>query len=293
VLKWLAFFYICIVKLNSTISFILLILIASCNSNTDTSKVIAKVYDKELHLNDVSYLFNNLNLTPEDSTLKINDFINTWIEEQILIHDATLSNTIDIKAIEQKAEHYKNTLIIHQLENEYIAKNLDTTISQASFESYYSKHKNDFQLNGYLVKVLYVKVPIDAPQLNELNKWYKLNKPDDISRINDYSKLYATNFYYDENNWIYFDDLTKEIPLKEFNKDRFITRKSKKRIEENNYIYYINVIDYKLKNSLSPIEFEKDNLKQRILNIRIKELREAFKNNNITKAKHEKSVKIY
>ena len=92
---------------------------------------------------------------------------------------------------------------------------------------------------------------------------------------------------------MYFDELTKEIPLKDINKDKFITRKSKIRLDENGFYYFLNVIDYKLKNTISPLEFEKDNIRQRILNIRIKELREELKKDNIQKAYNEKSVEIY
>ena len=100
----------------------------------------------------------------------------------------------------------------------------------------------------------------------------------DISEIETYAQLYASNFYYDDENWMYFDDLTKEIPLNNINKDKFITQKSKIKMDENGYFYFLNVIDYKLKNTISPLEFERDNIKQRILNIRIKDLRKTLKN---------------
>ena len=42
----------------------------------------------------------------------------------------------------------------------------------------------------------------------------------DLSKVNTYAKLYAENFYFDDEQWIYFNDLTKDIPLKEYNKDK-------------------------------------------------------------------------
>jgi hypothetical protein len=273
------------------IIFIALFFISSCKNETK-GKVIAKVYENELHTSDITFLFEGKNLSISDSAKISKNYIDRWVDEQILLHQSN-GIDLDMSLINDKTNHYKNILIINQLENNYINTHLDTMVSQNEYITYYKDHKDDFQLNDYLVKILYVKVPVDAPEINKLEKWYKLNQSSDIKEIENYAKLYASNFYYDTLNWIYFDDLTKEIPLIDFNKDRFITRKSKIIIDENDYFYFLNVIDYKLKNTTSPLEFEKHNIKQRILNTRVKALKEEFKKQNIEKAYNEKAVKIY
>ena len=272
---------------------ILIFVSHSCKSNSDTDIIVAKVYDTELHYSAFSYLFENKKLTEADSTVVANEYINNWIEQQILIHQAKGNSKIYLTEVEDKAVKYKNSLIIHQYENIYIENNLDTSITENEIIIYYKDHQNDFQLNDYLVKVLYLKIPIDAPDINKIDRWYKLYNKKDSIEVDNYAKTYASNYYFDDENWMYFDDITKEIPLKNINKDKFITRKSKIRLDENNFYYFLNVIDYKLKNTVSPLEFEKENIKQRILNIRIKELREKFKKDNIQKAYDEKSVNIY
>ncbi len=271
---------------------ILILITTTACSNQQKGEVIAQVYDKELRTTDIDFLFKNKNLSIDDSIKLTKNYVDNWVEEQILLHQSTLQN-IDLDAINDKANHYKNILIINQLENNYVNSHLDTTITEDEYVMYYKNHKDDFQLNDYLVKILYIKVPIDAPNINQLEKWYKLYSDTDIDDIRKYANLYATNFYYDKDNWIYFDDITKEIPLTDFNKDRFITRKSKTIIDENDYFYFLNVIDYKLKNTTSPLEFEKNNIKQRIINTRVKHLKEKFRQQNIEKAYNEKAVKLY
>lgn len=270
----------------------MVILFFSACKNESNNTVIAKVYDKELHASDIQFLFKDKKLSVSDSSIMAKDYIDRWVEEQILLHQSK-DSIIDMSLINDKTNHYKNILIINQLENNYINTNLDTTVTQNEYVIYYKNHKDDFQLNDYLVKILYVKVPVDAPNLEQLKKWYKLKQDSDIKEIENYAKLYASNFYYDTINWIYFEDLTKEIPLVDFNKDRFITRKSKTIIDENDYFYFLNVLDYKLKNTTSPLEFEKHNIKQRILNTRIKALKGEYKKQNIEKAYNEKAVEIY
>jgi len=200
---------------------------------------------------------------------------------------------MDFYAIDRRIEEFRNDLLIHQLENQRIETELDTNVSSTEIESYYKEHQADFQLNDYLVKVLYLKIPLDAPDIDKIGGAYKLRKDEDIETIDEYAKIYASNFYYDLDSWIYFDDILKEIPLHDINKDRFILKRSKIRFEESGFYYFLNIVDYKLKNSTSPISFERENIKARIINLRIKDLREKIKNDIIKNAYENGNVTIY
>ena len=180
-----------------------------------------------------------------------------------------------------------------QLEHKLVNEKLDTVVSDDEIQKYYNAHQADFQLNDYLVKVLYLKIPVDAPDIDKIGMYYKLYKETDIEEIDVYAKIYATNYYYDEQHWIYFDDLLKEVPLQDINKDRFIMKRSKTRFEEGGYYYFLNVLDYKLKNSTSPLSFERENIKERIINIRVKELRNEIKQEIISKAYDNNAIKRY
>ena len=81
--------------------------------------------------------------------------------------------------------------------------------------------------------------------------------------------------------------------MQDINKDRFILKRSKTRFEENGFYYFLNIIDYKLKNTISPLNFERNNIKERILNMRIKELRESIKNDIIENAYENNSVEVF
>jgi hypothetical protein len=53
-----------------------------------------------------------------------------------------------------------------------------------------------------------------------------------------------------------------------------VTAKTKKIFESNGYFYFINVLDFRLKNTPSPFSYEKDRIKTRIILNRKLELRE-------------------
>ncbi len=268
------------------------LLIVACKQNKEDVKIVS-VYDKTLTQRELNTAYIKVKDKYKDSLSFANDFINNWINQNILVHQAEIETIPEKDDIERKTNEYRNNLLIHYHQNKIISEKLDTVVSFEELKSYYNKHQNDFQLKDYLVKVMYIKVAEDAPDIEKLSKWYKLSSEKDLSDLVQYAGLYASNFYYDLDNWIYFNDITKEIPLNDIDKNRFITRKSELKINEDGYYYFINILDYKLKNALSPIEFEKNNIKQRIINNRILILRENIKNQLIQKAKNENKIKYY
>ncbi len=265
----------------------------ACNQQQDNSRLLAKVGDKELHLAEIDYLFQGKLLNNDDSTVIISKYVNRWVNEQLMVQAAEDNENINLETIERKTADFKNDLLIHALLNQEVKNRLDTTVAEAEMKAYYKAHQNDFQLNDYLVKVLYLKIPLDAPDIEEVGTAYRLNKQTDLETIETYAKMYASNFYYDIESWIYFDDLLKEIPLQDINKDRFILKRSKIRFEENGFYYFLNIVDYKLKNSTSPLSFERKNIKARIINERIKALRTEIQQDLINKGYEQNEVTIY
>lgn len=269
--------------------FLVLIGLIACGKNEDKGALVAAVDDEKLYTSDLYFL----NYSREDSAEIVSAYVDQWVNEKILVNAALSAEEIDQYSIDRKVENYRNDLLIHEIENLRIEKELDTVVDMEEIETYYQKHKNDFQLNDYLVKVLYLKVPLDAPDIEKIGGLYKLKAEGDLKEVEIYAKMYASNFYYDIESWIYFDDLLKEIPLHDINKDSFILKRSKIRFEENGFYYFLNIVDYKLKNSISPLSFERENIKARILNQRIKTLRETVKNDIIKKAYEDGNVKLY
>lgn len=267
----------------------ILLFFVSCKTDDHLGEPVARVGDATLYSSDLLFLTYNR----QDSIDVVEQYINNWIERQALIQEAQTNKSIDQLAIDRKVDQFKGDLYIHELENLRIEETLNKEVTDKDIEAYYAAHKDDFQLNDYLVKVLYLKIPLDAPDIESIGSAYKLRNPNDLEKIDNYAKSYASNFYYDIESWIYFDDLLKEIPLHDINKDRFILKRSKIRFEENGFYYFLNIVDYKLKNTISPLSFERENIRERIINKRIKAQRESIKEEIIKKAYEDRKIERY
>ena len=254
--------------------------LTTCGSEEYKGEVIAQVGETALFEDDI----RGLSWNAGDSARVVGKYIEEWVAQEALLQAAEKDENINAAEIDHKVEDFRSDLYIHQLLKHRVETALDTVVAENEVQAYYEEHKADFQLNDYLVKVLYLKVPLDAPEVDKVAATYKLQRESDQETVETFAKMYASNFYYDVDNWIYFDDILKEIPLHDINKDRFILKRSKIRFEENGFYYFLNIIDYKLKNGISPLNFERNNIKTRILNMRMKDLREKIENEIIQSA---------
>ncbi len=96
----------------------------------------------------------------------------------------------------------------------------------------------------------------------------KGDDPDNQQKLFDLCSKYAVNFFIDSDVWLYFNDILKEVPLETYDQRAFL--KSNRNIEakDDNFIYLIKIIDFKLKESTSPLSFERENIKSIIVNKR-------------------------
>lgn len=266
-------------------------LLNSCNGeNKGDLTPLAKVYDKELYYDDVKYLFDE-NMTSDDSALLMKNVIDQWVNKQILLSNA--ENEIDnTSKVDLKVKEFKNDLLIHEMYSQLVQQNVDTSVSETELLKYYKEHKEEFLLKDYLVKVLYLKVPADIPDISKLDRAYRLKDEGDVEFIKTIAQQYALNFYYDTDSWIYFEELTKEIPLRNYNTENLILNKTQIKVSDENVIYYLNIIDSRLKDALSPFEFEKENIRKRIFNKRILNFKKHLEDSLIKKAYDENKVNI-
>lgn len=60
---------------------------------------------------------------------------------------------------------------------------------------------------------MYLKIANALPEIKGIKKEFMLKNDKDIDQIKNFVNLYASNFYFEQNKWILFENLVKEIPL--------------------------------------------------------------------------------
>ena len=265
--------------MKKTVIFIFLfILILSCeekNSELPLARVNDVFLKKSDFISDIP-----LNLPVKDSSIFVNNYIHDWLTNHLIVNKANEMIPSKVKDVEKKMNKYKMSLISYEFEQFYINKRLDTNISTFEIVDYYNNHLDDFVLNDYVVKCLYIKIPKKAKYLKELKRNYLLKNEKMIDKVMSIAQKEAFTFYYNPDSWIYFEDLLKKIPaLEKYSKINFIKNKKKVILEIEKDIYLINVYDFLIKDGTSPLSFETQKIKSILLNKRANNLRKELRKN--------------
>ncbi|MFT6983483.1 MAG: hypothetical protein ACJAUD_002261 [Crocinitomicaceae bacterium] len=260
---------------------------------SEEDKVIARVGESELTESDAYVLMKHRGYDSKDKE-QYREFINEWCESEIFNQELKVIAPEKWKLIQLRSQMYQGDLSKFYLEEIKINKSLDTIVSLEETQAYYDSHKDEFILNDYIVKALYLKIPKDLDfKKEEVHLNYLLKNDKDLAEINSYAKLYAENYYFDDSVWIYFDKITEDIPLTKYNIDNIVLNRTKTYFSDEEHWYFLNIIDYRLKDEAPPLDFLKDQIHGIIVSKRLNDLREKNEANLIKELKKKHEVTIY
>lgn len=271
--------------------------IASCRESEETAdvnkgRVVATVYGYSLYESDLVEAVP-AGLTAEDSARRAESFINSWVREMLLLSKAQSNLPGQDKEMEKKLEAYRNSLIIYAYETELVHQKLDTVVTEEEIAKYYEEHAADFQLRDNIVRVIYVKVDNKAPNLPKVKNWVKSEKPADREELDKYCRQFATNYYLEDQSWLLFDDLLKEVPIQTYNRELFLQNNRFVEVADSSSTYFLNIKGFMTRNSQSPLAFEKENIRNIIINKRKLELIDRMHDDLYKEAVNNNSIKIY
>lgn len=248
---------------------------SSCNlfvkPSDKNKKAIARSFDEYLYQEDVKTLIPP-GTSKQDSITILKNYIDQWLHQQVILHKAEKNLRDESKDVERQLKDYRNTLIRYAYEKELVAQQLDTNVTDAAVKEFYDANPQNFQLKDNIIKVVYLRLSKKSPKLDKVRLWYRSNLPSDRKLLEDYAHQYAINFFLDDNTWLLFDDLLKEIPIRTYDQQQFLQNNRDIEIADSTDIFLVSIKGFKIKDSVSPITFEEENIKAMIINQRKLEL---------------------
>jgi hypothetical protein len=264
-------------------------LLPSCGAD---EKIVARVDDHELTETEARIIMEHLGYDYENKADRIR-FLTNWCElEAMRIELETKSPELS-ETVRLKAGMYMGELSRYYLIDELIRNQTDTNVSRLDIEKYYNTHIEEFKLQDYLVKALIIKIPKGSKPEIALKEHFLLKNDKDLSKVNSYVKLYAEDFYFNDEEWIYFTELTKNIPLGKLNRDNLVLNRTKTYFSDEEFTYYINIIDYTLKDTPPPLDFVEAQIKELILTARMNQLRQKREKQLIQQVKRHHEINIH
>lgn len=261
------------------------------NKNTDEN-ILAEVDGIYLYKTDLpEQLYNELGKGDNKEELKA--YIDKWVEKQLTINEANKILSSSEKDKTELIEDYKNSLLIYDYQQKIIKEKLDSAVTDQDLVAFYNQNPQNFILKENIVKIRYIKINKGNNELSKIKNLMQNPNSINDSLLNLIAQKQAINFYIN-NNWLYLNDITKEIPLDEnYDRERFLSNNKFIQIEENGVLYLLYIIDFMVKNKTSPIEFEKDKIKQIILYQRKLDFLKKHQKTILNKALDKGQVKYY
>lgn len=280
-------------QLGFCIGLICLLLLQGCDFFSRKSKeiIVAECYGEYLYESDLNAVGHGLDA--HDSIARVNAYIDSWVRQRLLIHQAEANLTPQELDFTKQIEEYRNSLVVYAYETQLISQKLDTVITEDEINAYYEQHKDNFVLRKTMVKVAYVVMDENCKQKNDLRKLLSASDTLMLQRIDALASNNVISSYLDVDHWIRLDDFTKVVPIEIFNVESFLRKNKFVSFDMDGVLYMARFEDFLLEESISPIEVEHDNIRALILMRRKKDLIDRMRASLYEDAQKEHAFEVY
>jgi hypothetical protein len=255
-------------------------------------RALARVYNAELYESDLA-LLNAGHKSEKDSAELVKTFINNWIKQQLLLKKADDNLNENQKNVEQQLIEYRNSLIIYLYEKELVKQKLDTLVTEMEMDSFYNANKNNFEQKSNIIQLNYVKYDKKKKDVNRIRTQMQQMDVDKNYDFIDYCQKNAANYFFKSNVWLEFNDVLKEIPIKTYDQEQFIQNNKYIEVFDESYIYFVKILNFRIKNSISEFPFVRETIRTTILNNRKIRLIDELEKKMMDDALNNNEIKIY
>lgn len=254
--------------------------------------VIARVNDHYLYLSDVVSLVPE-NSSKEDSILIVNNYINRWATQQLLIEQAKINLSPDkLEQFDKLVEEYKTDLLTESYKGAVVGKQMDSVITEQEYEEYYTTNINNFRLKDLLVKLRYVQLPPEYDGIQEIKQKISRYDPKDKASLTSQSFRYISSNFNDS-VWIKKQVLLNALPVLKGINEQVLKKSNFVQLQDSLGVYLVKIENILNPNDTPPLSYIKPTLKQIILNKRKLELIKKFEADITKDAIETKHFEIY
>jgi len=242
----------------------------ACDGTVITSsqrEVLVKVNDRAVTRDDIEKQIPK-GLSAEDSLVRAESLLKKRIID-LLMDEVAYKNMGDEKAeIDRLVNEYRRSLIRNRFQERIVNDRVSATLYESEKLAYYQKNKEQFVLSENLIKGLFIKVPVAAPGLDSLRKWYVSTADEALEKIEKY--CFQNALIYDEfyDRWVVFDEVMEKVPQRIANPAQFLKTNNRIEVSDSVYMYLLNVSDRLLVGNIAPFDYVTTQIHSMLVNQR-------------------------
>ena len=190
---------------------LLLLTAVSCemaSSLVHDDQPVARVGKENLYRSEIEGRIPGM-MSPEDSAGFAERYIRLWAMDRLYadVAEKQLSKSeLDVSA---ELESYRRSLLRYRYEQRYLNDRLDTLISDRQISDYYEAHEADFTLREPLMKIRFVDIMKDSPDLDEILALMSSDGHGDLARADSLARVSALRYFDNSGSWMSASDLAR------------------------------------------------------------------------------------
>jgi hypothetical protein len=236
---------------------LLLLVCAACHRKSDP--VVAQVYQYKLYASEVRRGMP-VGLSQEDSLTLVRDFIDTWVKEKLVLHEAEKRLSPREKNFDKEMMDYRNSLLINRYYDKLWRRDTaDNRITEQEISDFVRSFDSRYTVDKEIVRVNYVKLPANSATLASVKEILF----DESRRVEEKEALVTMlgdtiEYLLDDDAWLYLDDLQNEVAF-EIDAHKAAGKGEKIRIEKEigDQIVLLVVLDYRSQRSVNETKEER------------------------------------
>ncbi|MDD2436328.1 MAG: peptidyl-prolyl cis-trans isomerase [Massilibacteroides sp.] len=245
--------------------------------------VLVEVNGKVLYLSEVKGLIPK-GSSSGDSLLFVESYIKKWVKDELIYTIAQKNLGDEAEGLDRLVEAYRKSLTRYRYQERLITERLSANLRESDKLTYFEENQDRFVLEDAIIKGLFLKIPVDAPGLSDVKKWYKSNSVESLEKIEKYSIQNASIYEYFYDKWVGFEDVMGNIPLPVSNVNSFLQTNRTVEVSDSTHCYLLNIEEYIPSGKVAPYEYAEPQIREMLINQKRKEFIEEFENELYTDA---------
>jgi len=246
------------------------LIVSSCDffNKVNSEDPIARVNDTYLYKEDIKDLIYE-GITKEDSILRVNNYINQWATQQLLLNGAQI-NLSEEKQIEFNGlvQQYKNDLLTKAYLEALVKRSIDTIVTKEEALEVYNSNIETFKLNEDLIKFRYINVSDNSINLKDIKNRFKRFDAEDKT-ILDSIAIQFKSYSLNDSIWVRLDQVIAKIPvINNDNKKELLKKSNFIQLKDSLGLYLMQINEVLLRNDIAPLEYVIPTIKQIVINKR-------------------------
>lgn len=245
--------------------YLIILVCSSCKNENSKEDILVSIEGESLTRDDLSNMLPD-NLSREDSLKFSEKIIRTWIDNHLILKVAS-SELPNIDKINELVDQYRAQLITHEYRKMVVLnESSNYIIPEDSLLAYYNTNQNKFVLEEPVIKGIYIKIADNSPKLKDVRRWIKSSRQADIEKLEKYGLDDAIVYDFFRDKWMAWSNIEKNIPNNFSNANDFVKTNKTFEISKNGFVYLLNISDFKVKGTIMPFDFAKDEIRDMYVN---------------------------